>query len=80
MSPPKKDTIVRWSSAKGIGRISCRLPLEMADDVVSAVLDLFDDAETDFAWHGGSVKYLISPFWRVKFSLYSHVYTKHKDK
>ncbi|BDA42087.1 probable tubulin-specific chaperone D [Coccomyxa sp. Obi] len=48
-----KDTVVRWSAAKGIGRISARLPKEMGDEVVEAVLDLFSDAERDAAWHGG---------------------------
>ena len=48
-----KDTIVRWSAAKGIGRITMRLPKDLADDVVAGVLDLFTDAEADSAWHGG---------------------------
>lgn len=48
-----KDTNVRWSSAKGIGRITGRLNLEMADDVVSSILELFSKHENDTAWHGG---------------------------
>jgi hypothetical protein len=48
-----KDTIVRWSSAKGVGRITGRIPLDFADDVVETVLELFQDTEGDGAWHGG---------------------------
>ncbi|KAI7803484.1 putative tubulin-specific chaperone D [Triplophysa rosa] len=48
-----KETIVRWSSAKGIGRVTGRLPKELADDVVGSVLECFSFQETDNAWHGG---------------------------
>ncbi|XP_066237763.1 tubulin-specific chaperone D isoform X2 [Saccopteryx leptura] len=48
-----KDTVVRWSAAKGIGRVAGRLPQELADDVVGSVLDCFSFQETDNAWHGG---------------------------
>ncbi|XP_042198429.1 tubulin-specific chaperone D isoform X2 [Callorhinchus milii] len=48
-----KDTIVRWSAAKGIGRVTGRLPKELADDVVVSVLECFSFQETDTAWHGG---------------------------
>ena len=48
-----RDTVVRWSSAKGIGRITNRLPKEMAEDVLNSVLDLFTYVEDDSAWHGG---------------------------
>ncbi|XP_041812434.1 tubulin-specific chaperone D [Chelmon rostratus] len=48
-----KETIVRWSAAKGIGRVTWRLPKELADEVVGSVLDCFSFQETDNAWHGG---------------------------
>ncbi|XP_053149234.1 tubulin-specific chaperone D [Hemicordylus capensis] len=48
-----KDTIVRWSAAKGIGRLTGRLPKELADEVVGSVLDCFSFQETDNSWHGG---------------------------
>ncbi|XP_066530722.1 tubulin-specific chaperone D [Hoplias malabaricus] len=48
-----QETIVRWSAAKGIGRVTGRLPKELADDVVGSVLDCFSFQETDNAWHGG---------------------------
>uniref|UniRef100_A0A8C3NMA2 Tubulin-specific chaperone D n=1 Tax=Geospiza parvula TaxID=87175 RepID=A0A8C3NMA2_GEOPR len=43
----------RWSAAKGIGRITGRLPKELADDVIGSLLDCFSFQETDNAWHGG---------------------------
>ena len=48
-----KYTVVRWSSAKGIGRITSRLDMNMADDVLNSVLELFSPNETEDAWHGG---------------------------
>ena len=48
-----KDTVVRWSSAKGVGRITGRLPKELADEVVQSVLENFSIMESDSAWHGG---------------------------
>uniref|UniRef100_A0A3Q3SV46 Tubulin-specific chaperone D n=1 Tax=Mastacembelus armatus TaxID=205130 RepID=A0A3Q3SV46_9TELE len=48
-----KETIVRWSAAKGIGRVTGRLPKDLADEVVGSVMDCFSFQETDNAWHGG---------------------------
>ena len=48
-----KDTVVRWTTAKGIGRITGRLPEELADEVVASLLELFRYSEVDGAWHGG---------------------------
>ena len=47
------DTVVRWSAAKGIGRVTARLAMEMADDVVESVLELLTTEEDANAWHGG---------------------------
>lgn len=47
-----RDTDVRWSAAKGIARLTSRLPLLLADDVIGTLLDLFDESETESAWHG----------------------------
>ena len=43
----------RWSAAKGIGRVTGRLPKELADEVVASVLELFAVHNSDSAWHGG---------------------------
>lgn len=48
-----KDTAIRWSAAKGLGKITSRLTLELADQIVEDILKLFDDADTDSSWQGG---------------------------
>ncbi|KAL2632493.1 hypothetical protein R1flu_003972 [Riccia fluitans] len=47
-----KDTVVRWSAAKGVGLVTGRLTLTLADEVVGSVLELFQPTEGDGAWHG----------------------------
>jgi HEAT repeat protein len=47
-----RDTVVRWCAAKGIGRVSERLPADFAEEVVEAVLELCSPAEEENAWHG----------------------------
>ncbi|XP_010259036.1 PREDICTED: tubulin-folding cofactor D [Nelumbo nucifera] len=47
------DTVVRWSAAKGIGRITARLTSTLSDEVLSSVLELFSPGEGDGSWHGG---------------------------
>lgn len=47
------DITVRWSAAKGLGRIMGRMSRQLGDDVVGYVLDLLNPRESDCAWHGG---------------------------
>ena len=46
------STPVRWSAAKGLGRIMTRLPAVCGEDVLDAILIMFDDIEQDNGWHG----------------------------
>ncbi|XP_037025535.1 tubulin-specific chaperone D [Bradysia coprophila] len=48
---PSSD--VRWSAAKGIGRVTNRLPQSLGDEVVGSVIDLLNETEPHEAWHGG---------------------------
>lgn len=47
------STIIRWSAAKGLGRICNRLPKEMAVSVLECILQLFSQRENNSAWHAG---------------------------
>ncbi|OIV90959.1 hypothetical protein TanjilG_16919 [Lupinus angustifolius] len=47
------DTVVRWSAAKGIGRITSCLTSSLSEEVLSSVLELFSPGEGDGSWHGG---------------------------
>ncbi|GLI66673.1 hypothetical protein VaNZ11_010603, partial [Volvox africanus] len=48
-----KDTVVRWSAAKGVGRVTGCLPRELGNEVAEGVMELFGPTELDSAWHGG---------------------------
>lgn len=47
------DNVVRWCAAKGIGRITMRLSQDFADQIVEQISEIFKEADTDSAWHGG---------------------------
>lgn len=48
---PSSD--IRWSAAKGIGRVTSRLPKTMGDEVVDSVVEILNPLEPHEAWHGG---------------------------
>jgi len=50
-----RDTVVRWSAAKGVGRLAAKLDAEFADQLLDSILErnLSDVATGENAWHGG---------------------------
>lgn len=40
-----QDTVVRWSAAKGLGRLTSRLTSALSEEVLSSVLELFSPGE-----------------------------------
>ncbi|GAB0091300.1 Tubulin-specific chaperone D [Sergentomyia squamirostris] len=44
---------VRWSAAKGLGRVTNRLPKSLGDEVVATLMEVFNPLEPHEAWHGG---------------------------
>lgn len=43
---------IRWSAAKGLGRITIRLPKELGDEVVGSVIEIINPMEQNEGWHG----------------------------
>lgn len=50
LKSPSSD--VRWLAAKGIGRITNRLPKSLGDEVVGSVIEILSPLEQHEAWHG----------------------------
>ncbi len=50
-----RDTIVRWSAAKGVGRLASKLQAEFVDQLLDSILErnLSDVSTGEDAWHGG---------------------------
>ncbi|MFH4980155.1 hypothetical protein AB6A40_006864 [Gnathostoma spinigerum] len=49
-----RNTEVRWSAAKGIGRVASRLPKSLTQDVINSILaSNFSRLSGNNSWHGG---------------------------
>lgn len=47
-----KEYIVRWSCAKGLGRLCERLSKTMVEDIYLNLFKLFEDEENEYSWQG----------------------------
>lgn len=47
---PSSD--IRWSAAKGIGRVTSRLPKDFGDEVVGSIIEILSPLESNEGWHG----------------------------
>lgn len=76
MRSPSSD--IRWSAAKGIGRITSRLPKEFGDEVVGSVIEILSPLEPHEAWHGAclSIAELGMSFRVFTFSFFTNVSKK----
>lgn len=72
------SSIIRWSAAKGIGRITNRLPKDFGDEVVGSVIEILNPFEPHEAWHGACLS--IAELGTVKYYLFQHSNTIHMKK
>ena len=47
-----KEYIVRWSAAKGLGRLCERLTKSMVEEIFGNLFELLKDLENEYAWNG----------------------------
>ena len=47
-----KEYIVRWSAAKGLGRLCERLTKPMVEEIFGNLFELLKDLENEYAWNG----------------------------